>query len=477
MERADPTTRTFRGTQIKDDGTGPVLLSHRQRLVVVSGPDRGLEREVEATHLTIGSSSKNDLVLRDDTVSRRHCEIFVRGERYCIRDLESTNGTYVNGTRVLEAVLQPGARITVGSTDILFEPKKKWERIAESDADHFGALVGVSRSMRAVFATLAKVAATDLSCILVGETGTGKELAARGLHEHSPRASRPFVIVDCGAVSKTLIESELFGHEKGAFTGADRQRAGAFELADGGTIFLDEIGELPLELQPKLLRALERKEVKRLGAARHVEVDVRIVAATHRDLQAMIKRKEFREDLYYRLAEVVVELPPLRERREDIEVVARRILEEQRREGGRVHAIAPEALAELRSRAWPGNVRELRNVLRRAMAMCSGDTLGVSDLQASSVERTGSTLAPASGPAQGVAVVGGQALDVGDGLPIKEARDRWLAPMEREYLVRLMRRCNGDLDRASAEAGIHRKSLERLLRQHGLRASDLRGSG
>ncbi len=466
----DTTTQTgFRGTQVRDDGTGPMLVQHRQRLVVVAGPDRGLEKEIEGTHLTVGTSSKSDLQLNDQTVSRRHCELSVRNDRYYVKDLDSTNGTRVNDIPVVEAVLSPGTRLRLGDTEILFEPKKKWERVDDSHADHFGELYGASKAMRAVFAMLGKVAATDLSCILVGETGTGKELAARALHVASSRANKAFVVVDCGAVTKNLIESELFGHEKGAFTGADRQRVGAFEHADGGTIFLDEIGELPIDLQPKLLRALERREIKRLGAVRHVEVDVRVIAATHRDLPAMIRKKEFREDLYYRLAEVVVELPPLRDRREDIPIIAQRIVNEHARQGSSARALSPDALRELASRAWPGNVRELRNVLRRAIAMAQGDTIREDDLRVLGPERI-SNLPPAGG-----AGGDGQPLaDVGDELPIKEARERWVAPMEREYLVRLMRRCNGDLDRAALDAGVHRKSLERLLRQHGLKASDLR---
>lgn len=379
-ERSDPTAQIgFHGTQVRDDGTGPMLVSHRQRLVVVSGPERGQQHELEGTRISIGGSPKNDLQLTDRTVSRVHCEISVKDDRYVLRDLESTNGTEVNGLRIVEAVLTPGARIRVGDTEILFEPKMKWERV-DKDADRFGEMSGNSAQMRRVFAMLDKVAGTDLSCILVGETGTGKELAARALHAHSARAGAPFVVVDCGAVSKNLIESELFGHEKGSFTGADRQRIGAFEQADGGTIFLDEIGELPVDLQPKLLRALERREIKRLGAGKHIEVDVRVVAATHRKLPSMIKDGQFREDLYYRLAEVVVKLPPLRERSEDIEVIARAIVSEQAERGSTVRGISDDAMADLTARPWQGNVRELRNVLRRAIAMAASPIIGPEDL-------------------------------------------------------------------------------------------------
>ncbi len=464
----------FQGTQVRDDGTGPMLVAHRQRLLVVEGPDRGLETEVEGTRISIGTSPNNDLQLSDRTVSRIHCEIVVREDRYYLKDLDSTNGSEVNGTPVVEAMLAPGARVRLGDTELLFEPKKKWERINAETVNQFGEMVGDSPPMKSVFAMLAKVARTDLSCILVGETGTGKELAARALHDYSGRASQQFVVVDCGAVSKNLIESELFGHEKGSFTGADRQRVGAFEQANGGTIFLDEIGELPIDLQPKLLRALERREVKRLGATKHFEVDVRVVAATHRNLPDMIKAGEFREDLYYRLAEVVVKLPALRERPSDIIVIAQRIIEGQTTNGSLVRGLSKEAADYLSTREWPGNVRELRNVLRRAVAMAQGDVLRPEDFAVLGHERF--TPSPLGGghvsqPSQS----SDQPLpEISDELPIKEAREKWVAPMEKAYLVRLMTRCEGDLDRAAAEAGIHRKSLERLLRQHALKAADLR---
>ncbi|MCB9593303.1 MAG: sigma 54-interacting transcriptional regulator [Sandaracinaceae bacterium] len=463
------TSSSFRGTQVTDDGAGPKILEHSHRLLVVDGPDRGVEVEIQATKLTIGSSSSNDLVLQDTTVSRRHALLAVEGDRYVLRDLESTNGTVLDGTPVKEAYLAPGARIRLGDTEILFQPRKKWERIDVSESDHFGALYGTTGTMKSVFSLLAKLAPTDLSCIIIGETGTGKELAARAIHEHSPRDGKPFIVVDCGAISENLIESELFGHERGAFTGADRSRTGAFEAAHEGSVFLDEIGELPLELQPKLLRVLERKEVKRLGSTKLLEIDVRVIAATHRDLPQMVKEGKFREDLYYRLAEVVVELPPLRDRLGDVPVIAERILTEFSNDGP-VPRLADDAVDSLQRRSWSGNVRELRNVLKRAVVLANGPLLTSRDLaldtggplrDSGALGRTPGP--PAAGP-----------MEVSEDLPIKEARDRWVAPMEREYLVRIIKRCDGDLDKAAEEAGIHRKSLERLLRQHGLKAADFR---
>ncbi len=462
------TNSTFHGTQVTDDGAGPKILEHSHRLLVVDGPDRGLEVEIQATKLTIGSSRSNDLVLTDTTVSRRHALLAAEGDRYVLRDLDSTNGTIVDGTPVREAYLAPGARIVFGDTEVLFQPRKKWERIDVTDADHFGEMYGTTAAMKSVFSLLAKLSPTSLSCILVGETGTGKELAARAIHEHSPRAGKPFVVVDCGSISESLIESELFGHERGAFTGADRQRIGAFEAAHEGTVFLDEIGELPVELQPKLLRVLERREVKRLGATKLIEIDVRVVAATHRDLPAMVKQSQFREDLYYRLAEVIVELPPLRDRAGDVAVIARRILAAFASEGP-VPELTDDAIASLSRRPWPGNVRELRNVLKRSVVLCGGPRLTAKDV---SLDR-GGPLRDAGGLSRASAPEGAS-MEVADDLPIKEARDRWVAPMEREYLMRIVRRCGGDLEKASEEAGIHRKSLERLLRQHGLKAADFR---
>ena len=462
----------FRGTQVRDDGTGPVLLEHRQKVVVVAGPDRGVETEIAGNSLSIGTAASNDLVLRDDTVSRRHCMISVQRDRYLVRDLDSTNGTVVDGTPVVEAFLAPGARIRLGDTEIMFQPKKKWERIEAPAGDRFGQLWGRSEAMRPVFALLAKLAPTDLSAILVGETGTGKELAARAIHDASRRSAKPFVVVDCGAISENLIESELFGHERGAFTGADRQRIGAFEAAHGGTVFLDEIGELPLDLQPKLLRVLERREIKRLGGARLLEVDVRVVAATHRDLPAMVREGKFREDLYYRLAEVVVPLPPLRERRGDLGLLAQRILDEYAEPGQRPPQLDQGAIEELERRPWPGNVRELRNVLRRTMMMSSGPVLRAADLRLGAGMGGVASAPPPEAAEQAGREAGVPSIDVSEDLPIKDARERWVMPMEREYLIRVLRRCGGDLDRAAAEAGVHRKSFERLLRQHGIKASD-----
>ncbi len=322
------------------------------------------------------------------------------------------------------------------------------------DSGRFGDLHFASSAMREAAALLAKVAPTDLSCVVTGETGTGKELAARALHQHSDRAAMPFVVVDCGSVQRNLIESELFGHERGAFTGAERARAGAFETADKGTLFLDEIGELPLDLQPKLLRVLERGEIKRLGASRRVVVDVRVVAATHRDLPAMVDAETFREDLFYRLAEVVVALPALRDRVGGAAFLAERFLKDLNGE------LTPGAKDALNTRRWPGNVRELRNVLRRAAVMSEGPI-------------EAAHFAPLVTGAQ----VSRDAVPLSDHLPLKEARELWLEPLERRYLVAVLARHEGDLTSAAAHIGLHKKSLERLLRKHALKPMTRPGAG
>jgi two-component system response regulator HydG len=319
--------------------------------------------------------------------------------------------------------------------------------------------------MRALFETARRVAKTPLSCVLLGETGTGKELLARAIHEHSERASGPFVVVDCGAISRSLIESELFGHERGAFTGADRARAGAFEHAHGGTLFLDEIGEMPLDLQPKLLRALERREVKQLGASVPLDVDVRVLAATHRPLAQMVNERAFRADLYYRLSEVVLEITPLRDRLEDIELLSLNFVEQEARGGAGVRGIAPPALDALRGYSWPGNVRELRNVIRRAVALARSSLLTVADLDG--LEPLPDTIAPPSG----LRVAADVAADLGT-LSLKDARARWSAQLERAYLTALLSEHAGDLARAALTAKVHPKSLRRLLRQHGLDHGD-----
>jgi two-component system response regulator AtoC len=327
------------------------------------------------------------------------------------------------------------------------------------DEDAFHALVGRSAPMRAVYRLLEKAAAVDATALLTGETGTGKELAARAIHYHSPRRERRFVPVNCGALPGELVESELFGHARGAFTGAAAAKPGLFQEAEGGTIFLDEVGELPLPAQVKLNRVLQEKEIRRVGETQATPVDVRVVAATHRELRDEVRAGRFREDLFYRLNVFSIALPPLRERPEDVPLLAAHFLEKHARALRRtLRGFSPEAMRVLAGHAWPGNVRELENVVERAVAVAGGEQVEPDDLPPDLVA---SGAAPATGPVLAA-------------LPYKDAvagaRDR----ITRDYLVALMTELGGNVTRAAERAGLERESLHRLLRKHGLRSEDFK---
>jgi transcriptional regulator with PAS, ATPase and Fis domain len=419
------------------------------RLVVVRGPDEdlGVVCASKEGRATIGTHPSADLVVHDRTVSRFHCEIALGDGRPMVRDLKSRNGTIVDGVVVLHAELRHGQRLTVGQTEIEFQVGDGHDAIRLSKQGRFGVMVGRAPATRAVFAVLERAAASDATVLLEGETGTGKEAAAVSIHATSARREHPFVVVDCGAVPPELLESELFGHEKGAFTGAVAARQGAFEAAHGGTIFLDEIGELTTDLQPKLLRALEQREVKRVGASRYHPVDVRVVAATNRNLRAEVNARTFRSDLYYRLAVLEVRLPPLRERVEDLPILVEHVLESLGAADKPESALlrTQEFFASLARHPWPGNVRELRNYVERCLAMR---------------ERT-----PLTAPA---APKAGQ-----DGIdwtrPYREARDAWTSTFERRYLVECLARHNDNVTAAARGAGLDRMYFYRLLWRHRLR--------
>ncbi len=424
------------------------------RVTVVGGPDRTTTVTIARDAFVIGTDETCDLVLTDPSVSRRHLEIGLHESGTRIRDLGSTNGSLLGAVRLGEVIVGETVRITLGDTAIEIEPLATTIETEASDRPRFGRLVSVSVAMREAFAALEKAAASELPVLVTGETGTGKELAAEGLHEASPRAGGPFVAVDCGAIPSGLVESELFGHVKGAFTGAVRDRKGALPGASGGTIFLDEIGELPLDLQPKLLRALEKKEVRPVGAEGTVAVDVRIVAATNRDLVREVAAGRFRQDLYYRLAVVTVRLPPLRARPEDVAVLVRLFLAEidRRRaaEGKAPLGVLPaEALEALVRHDWPGNVRELRNVVER-WAVLGG-----------AVEPPSETARADGTPDAGLLA-----------LPLHDARDRLARDFERRYLAALLERTGGNVSAAAREAGVDRRYMQRLLSKHGLRGED-----
>ena len=436
----------------------------RVTLRVTDGPDRDVQIQTARPRITIGRSAVNDLVLTDGSISGLHAELQLgsAGGAVLLRDLGSTNGTMVNGVRLREAWIDPGTTIHLGKTAVAFLAEDEVQ-VPISRQGHFGALIGQSPAMREVYAVLERIADTDMSVLVGGETGSGKELVARALHDESPRHKGPFVVLDCGALPRELAEAAILGHRKGSFTSAISDRAGCFEEAHGGTLFLDEIGELPLDLQPKLLRVLDRREVQRIGDSTVRKVDVRVVAATHRDLKTMVSQGQFREDLYFRLSVMTVELPPLRDRGDDIVLLAEKFIAEFTR-GKPPVALGPAARAALLDHKWPGNVRELRNTIERAVHLAARGVIEPSDLFLGRQPRT--PVAPAAPPP--AADAPDPALEGLYRLPFKEAKQELLDAFERRYFSRLLDDHAGNLSRAAAAAGITRYYLRELLKRLGL---------
>ncbi|AEI67846.1 sigma 54-interacting transcriptional regulator [Corallococcus macrosporus] len=420
----------------------------RFRLTVLEGPQPGQAKESNADTFSIGSHGLNDFVIEEPTVSRFHCEVKVEHDGARLRDLDSRNGTVLDGVHVRDAYLRGGSILRLGRVSVRFDFSPETNRLLISDRTTFGDLVGTAPVTRASFALMERAAASDATVLLEGETGTGKSRAAYAIHQASARASGPFLTVDCGAIPGNLLESELFGHEKGSFTGAFQRRVGAFEEADGGTIFLDEIGELPAELQPKLLRVLENKEFRRLGANGYQPVNVRVIAATHRDLRAEVNAGRFRPDLFFRLAVVRIIIPALRERPEDLPLIAERILSAFGAGPEQLAALStPEFIAQLQHAAWPGNVRELRNHLERCLVFQDAMPPDAGEVSSQAVLRS------LVDPKQ----------------PYAEARRRALEVFEREYLDALLLLHGGKVSQAAAAADMDRVYLYRLLRRHRLR--------
>ncbi|HTB75786.1 MAG TPA: sigma 54-interacting transcriptional regulator [Polyangiaceae bacterium] len=421
------------------------------QVVVMSGNAKGTSRRI-GERLRIGKAVDNDLVLPDDTVSRHHCELTRAPDGVHVRDLGSTNGTKVQGARVTEAVVQPGVVLKVGEIEIAVRPAVRSVEVMPSDKTWFGGAIGQSLAMRSIFGILERIAPTEATVLLEGETGTGKDVLARAIWSESARPQGPFVVVDCGAVSYSLLESELFGHERGAFTGAVASRQGAFELADAGTVFLDEIGELPLDVQPKLLRVLETKEFRRVGGNRTIKTNVRVLAATKRNLQREVQGGKFREDLYFRLAVVPITVPPLRGRREDIPALVEHILKAA---GGGL-SVSDDTMQGLLAHDWPGNIRELRNVLDRAMYLARA----TGQLELSLVSL------PASGGGAG------DAFHFEPGKSYRETRAKYDGDFERRYVKWLLARHGGNVSAAARDAKMDRKHLHDMAKKHGLRGAD-----
>jgi DNA-binding NtrC family response regulator len=413
-------------------------------LFVVVGRDRGARVAVRQT-IRLGTAEGNDLRLTDPTVSRVHATLSTGSEGVRIRDLGSTNGTFVDGVRVRDGYIAAGNLVRVGDTTLRADQAQEPVQIELSPHDRLGELVGGSPAMRRVYAVIERVAPTSTTVLVQGETGTGKELVARALHERSSRRNGRFLAIDCGAIPETLIESELFGHVRGAFSGAVGDRVGVFEEADGGTLFFDEVGELTAPMQRKLLRALESREIRRVGETRERKVDVRVIAATHRPLAIATNEGLFREDLYFRLAVVTIELPPLRARREDIPVIAQHFLD--RLTGGTERA-TPELSAALLGRAWSGNVRELRNFLESRVSLAARPAVAAAP--------------PANGDDTSWVRVD---------LPFKEAQAHLLQRFEATYLRVLLERAENNVTRAAQIAGVSRRFLQRRMIELGLRAA------
>jgi transcriptional regulator with GAF, ATPase, and Fis domain len=424
------------------------------KLVVLKGNQRGREFVIAGDVIRIGKADGNDLVLTEDTVSRVHCEILRDARGYLLRDLGSTNGTFLDGAEVREAYVRAGSVVTVGTVQIKFQPFEERIEILPSEAERLDGLVGRSLPMREIFGLLERVSPTEATVLLEGETGTGKDLVARTIHALSRRREGPFIVVDCGAVAATLIESELFGHEKGAYTGATSTRQGAFELANGGTIFLDELGELSLDLQPKLLRVLEQREIRRVGGNRTMRVDIRVIAATKKDLKQEVQKGKFREDLFFRLSVVPIYIPPLRQRKEDLPLLVEEFASKM---GGGDFHVPPEALDSLTAHDWPGNVRELRNVLERGLYLSK--QLGADAFKLVNVSGIGQ-----SRPDPG----GGVQIEFNPSESYRGNKERWNDEFEKRYLQWLLARAEGNISKAAREADMDRKYLHKLIKKHNL---------
>jgi DNA-binding NtrC family response regulator len=417
-------------------------------IVVLSGSRRGHKIALRGK-VCVGKADDNDVVLSDETVSRHHCEIGRTPQGVRVRDLSSTNGTFVENARIAEAFAPVGSIVSVGDVRMALRPNVDVLDIEPFVETEFEGAIAHSVEMRRIFRVLDSVAKTDATVLLQGETGTGKEVLARAVARRSARPE-PFVVVDCGAVTHALISSELFGHEHGAFTGAVAQRKGAFEIARGGTIFLDEVGELPLDVQPALLRVLESREFRRVGGNQTLRADVRVIAATSRDLEREISGGKFREDLYFRLAVIPIRIPPLRARREDIPALVRHIL--SRTTGTNPLVPSEQTMTWFLQHDWPGNIRELRNLLERGAFLSSA--MGCSELRLPALPRSGDDSA---------------VLHFTLTETYRDARARVEEDFEARYVAWLLASHQGNLSAAARAVHMDRKHLHVLARKHGLR--------
>jgi len=455
--------------EISGDRLAEVLRLPRCVVALTRGPDAGDVYELDRAVVVVGADPEADVVLSDDTVSRHHCEIRETAEGYRIVDLGSKNGIIVAGTPVKDALLVPGCEVVLGNTAFRFSSDVDEVLVMPADQTRYGEIIGRSLRMREVYTVIERVAPSDLSVIVEGQTGTGKELVARAIHTRSRRADKPYVVFDCSAFPENLLESELFGHERGAFSGAIATHRGVFERADSGTVFFDELGEMAVALQPKFLRVIETGEVRRVGGERDFRVDVRIIAATNRPLAGLVEKRAFRQDLFFRLAKVQIHLPPLHERTEDVPLLADHFLEEHsdRARGDRRLAarFSRESMDLLLQHRWPGNIRELRNVVERAATFCDAGLITPDDLPA---EVGGGGDLGGAAPWMAAPVTSA-------GRTFHDAKEETLRRFELEFLQDLLRRFGSNVSRAAREAGVDRRHFYRLLKKHGLHGSTAAG--
>jgi DNA-binding NtrC family response regulator len=403
--------------------------------------------KVTSEEIAVGSDPANDIVLPDKFVSRRHFKLTRKDSRFRVVDQTSANGTFVGNVRVFEAEVPLFTTLRVGEVELVLEPLAPARK-----EQSFEGIIGGDPSVRQLAELIERVAPSSAAVAIFGESGTGKELVARAVHQRSTRAEKAFIPVNCAAISKELIESELFGHEKGAFTGATNARKGAFEEADGGTLFLDEIGELPVDLQAKLLRALESGEIKRVGASRPSTVDVRLVAATNRDLLGLAREGRFREDLYYRLCVIPLHLPPLRSRKGDLVSLAEHFIRAFSPRGQHVK-LTQAAVERLQAHRWPGNIRELRNVVHRALLLRKGPMIDAGDVSFD------------------------QEVNADTGMPVPEVPpgmtlEQMLEKLERQIVENALRKWNNNRERVARELGVARSTLFKRLKDWGLTNKD-----
>jgi len=486
-------TMDFRRTQVSTAlsvlGSLTRVDTSTYRVVVEMAPGKSEGRDIPLEgELTVGRDGSCDLVVPHETVSGQHATFSMRERRtekgkvtaVVVKDHGSTNGTRYESAKLSGAEFEivPPASLLLGDVRVKIVPRETDAQVSPSRSARFGDLVGEDPRIRQMFSLLADVAPTDATVVLEGETGTGKELVARALHDESARAKKPFVVFDCSAVASELIESHLFGHVKGSFTGATATRHGAFKRAHGGTIFLDEIGELPLDLQPKLLRAIESRTVQMVGGDEYERVDLRVIAATNRNLKSEVRAGRFREDLYYRLAVVRIVLPPLRERTDDIETLVSHFIAKGSIVGASPIVVDPASYAALKAYPWPGNVRELKNLVERATSLYRGTgpvdlaayLPGASDMAGLAADEVTRPFDESPGGAlpNEVSAAIARALAPDERINFKDAKNIVVEAFERSYFRTLLNDTDGNISRAAQVAQMDRKHLRELLKKHGL---------